>query len=108
MKYDLEKKKGFLEGQVLFEDAYRKNARLLSEIRLRSFRSNSEGGGSCFWLGDRGEPEVLDEEEGVLVNIGILLTLVTLSNRGMYFNSGFNSDLFFERGEFCNKKGINY
>lgn len=48
LKYDLEKKKGFLEGQVLFEDAYRKNARLLSEIRLRSFRSNSEGGGSCF------------------------------------------------------------
>ena len=58
-------KKKASEGQVLFEDGYRKNARLLSEIRLRSFRSNSEGGGSCFRLVEEGGIAALDEEEGV-------------------------------------------
>ena len=63
LKYGLDSLKKASEGQVLFEDGYRKNARLLSEIRLRSFRSNSEGGGSCFRLGEEGGIAVLDEEE---------------------------------------------
>ena len=50
---------------MLFEDGYRKNARLLSEIRLRSFRSNSEGGGSCLRLVEEGGIAAVDEEEGV-------------------------------------------
>ena len=83
-------KEGILKVKWCFFEleSYRKNARLLSEIRLRSFRSNSDGGGSCFRL-----------PVGVVVNIG-LLALVTLpSNLGMYFSSSFNSGVF-DR-EFC-------
>ena len=90
----------FLKG--LKAILYRKNARLLSEIRLRSFLSSSEGGGSLLAGGLlAGLP--LEEEVTVEANIGLLVEELlededATSNLGMYFSPGFNSD-----NEVCNR-----